>query len=42
MKAYLKSPGARLGRYLLVFTVANVVALAILVGSVMLMGLISA
>ena len=42
MKAYLKSPGARLGRYLLVFTVANVVALAILVGSVMLMGLILA
>lgn len=42
MKAYLKSPDARLGRYLLVFTVANVVALAILVGSVMLMGLISA
>ena len=42
LKAYLKSPGARLGRYLLVFTVANVVALAVLVGSVALMGLIPA
>ena len=40
LKAYLKSPGARLGRYLLVFTLANVVALAILVGSVILMGLL--
>ena len=42
LKAYLKSPGARLGRYLLAFTVANVVALAVLVGSVALMGLIPA
>ena len=42
LKAYLKSPGARLGRYLLVFTVANVVALGVLVGSVALMGLIPA
>lgn len=42
MKAYLKAPGARLGRYLLVFTVANVIALAILVGSVALIGLIPA
>lgn len=42
MKAYLKSPGARLGRYLLVFTIANVVALAILVGSVVLMSLLPA
>ena len=40
MKAYIKSPGARAGRYLLVFTLANVAALAILVGSVVLMGLI--
>ena len=40
MKAYLKSPGARAGRYLLVFTLANVAALAILTGSVVLMGLI--
>ncbi len=39
MKAYLKSPGARPGRYLLVFTLANVAALAILAGSVALMGL---
>lgn len=40
LKAYLKSPGARLGRYLLVFTLANVVALVILVGSVILMELL--
>ena len=40
LKAYLKSPGAQLGCYLLVFTLANVVALAILVGSVILMGLL--
>ena len=33
MKAYLKSPGARAGRYLLVFTLANLVALAILSAS---------
>ena len=33
MKAYLKSPGARPGRYLLVFILANVVALAVLGGS---------
>lgn len=42
MKAYLKSPGARLGRYLLVFTIANVVALAILVGSAVLISLLPA
>ena len=30
LKSYLKSPGARPGRYLLVFTAANVVGLAIL------------
>ena len=40
MKAYLRSPGARAGRYLLVFTLANVAALSILTGSVVLMGLI--
>ena len=37
LKAYLKSPGARAGRYLLVFTVANVVALAILSGAAVVM-----
>lgn len=42
MKAYLKSPGARLGRYLLVFTIANVVTLAILVGSAVLISLLPA
>ena len=30
LKSYLKSPGARPGRYLLVFTAANVVGLAVL------------
>ena len=40
MKAYLKSPGARPGRYLLVFTLANLLALAILSGSVVLIGLL--
>ena len=40
LKAYLKSPGARAGRYLLVFTVANVVALAILSGAAAVVGML--
>ena len=40
LKAYLKSPGARAGRYLLVFTAANVVALAILGGAAVVMGML--
>lgn len=40
LKAYLKSPGARLGRYLLVFTLANGAALLLLGGGAALMGLL--
>ena len=41
MKAYLKSPGARGGRYLLVFTLANGLALAILAGSAAVLRLLA-
>ena len=37
LKAYLKAPGARAGRYLLVFTLANGIALLILAGSAFLL-----
>lgn len=41
MKAYFKSPGARAGRYLLVFILANVIALAVLTGSAIGIGLLA-
>ena len=41
MKAYLKSPGARGGRYLLAFTLANGLALAILAGSAAVLRLLA-
>ena len=37
LKGYLKSPGARPGRYLLVFTAANVVGIAVLCLTVFLL-----
>lgn len=36
LKLYLRHPGARAGKYLLVFTLANVIGLAVLLGTVML------
>ena len=37
LKAYLKSPGARPGRYLLIFTAANLAALAVLIPAAILL-----